>query len=264
MYQSGCEPAETCEASYGPYDPSQVTAGSQPDWYVGFLDGSTRLMPNTEWSFWGITISPNVILPTQLLPALVFGLLAVYPFIEAKLTGDKAYHNLLDRPRDKPVRTGVGVMAITFYVVLLLAGGNDIIAVIFHLSINEITYFLRAALFILPPLAYLITYRFCLSLQRADDELLHHGIESGTIRRLPSGEFVEETVPLPSQYAVLLTGADRPDRRALAAHSEHGAEGHHGQHAVAAPRAKGFFSPRGGVIKPPQDDDTRQLESNAD
>ena len=182
---------------YGPYDPSQVSAGSQPDWYVGFLDGSTRLMPNWEIRALGHTISPNVILPTQLLPALVFGLLAIYPFLEAKLTGDKGYHNLLDRPRDKPVRTGIGMMAISFYVILLLAGGNDIIAAVFHVSINEITYFLRAAIFIVPPLVYLATVRFCLSLQRADDDLLHHGIETGTIRRLPSGEFVEETVPLP-------------------------------------------------------------------
>ncbi|MCW2544337.1 MAG: qcrB [Frankiales bacterium] len=223
---------------YGPYDPSQVSAGSQPDWYVGFLDGSTRLMPNWEIRTLGHTISPNVILPTQLLPALVFGLLAIYPFLEAKLTGDKGYHNLLDRPRDKPVRTGVGMMAISFYVVLLLAGGNDIIAQIFNVSINEITYALRAGLFIIPPLVYVITKRLCLSLQKADDNLLHHGIETGTIRRLPSGEFVEETVPLPSQYAVLL---DTPARSELMAHYQ--AEQPH-----ALPRAKGFFAPRGKAI----------------
>ena len=30
---------------YGPYDPSPVTAGSQPDWYMGFADGALRLTP---------------------------------------------------------------------------------------------------------------------------------------------------------------------------------------------------------------------------
>ena len=245
---------------YGPYDPSQVSAGSQPDWYVGFLDGSTRLMPNWELRFWNYTFSPNVLLPTQVLPGVLFGLLGAYPFLEAKLTKDHGFHNLLDRPRDKPIRTALGTMSISFYLVLLLAGGNDIIASIFHLSINEITYTLRAGLFLIPPLVFWATRRLCLSLQRADDELLHHGIESGTIRRLPSGEFVEETVPLPPQYAVLL--ATTPERRELASHGEHG-EAH-----AAAIRPKGFFRPRGGVLPSDAaqagDDTKKELEGTVD
>ncbi|MCW2585401.1 MAG: Cytochrome b/b6 domain, partial [Frankiales bacterium] len=239
-------------------DPSQVSAGSQPDWYVGFLDGSTRLMPNWELRFWDYTFSPNVLLPTQVLPGILFGLLALYPFLEAKLTRDRAYHNLLDRPRDKPVRTALGAMSITFYLILLIAGGNDIVASIFHLSINEITYTLRAGLFILPPLVYVATKRFCLSLQRADDELLHHGIESGTIRRLPSGEFVEETVPLPPQYSVLL--ATTPERKELTSH------GAHGDHPAAPPAPRGFFRPRGGVIEPAPEKapEGKELEGTVD
>jgi ubiquinol-cytochrome c reductase cytochrome b subunit len=225
---------------YGPYDASQVSAGSQPDWYIGFLDGSTRLMPNWELRFWDYTLSPNIILPTQVLPGVLFTLLAIYPFLEAKLTGDRAYHNILDRPRDNPVRTGLGAMSISFYIILLIAGGNDIVASIFHLSINQITYTLRAALFIVPPIVYVLTKRFCLSLQRADDDLLHHGIESGTIRRLPSGEFVEETVPLPAQYSVLLETS--PERKELAAHNAHRTDGPQG--ALPAP-PKGFFRPKG-------------------
>ncbi len=242
---------------YGPYDPSQVSAGSQPDWYIGFLDGSTRLMPNWELRFWDYTFSPNVLVPTQVLPGVLFALLALYPFLEAKLTGDKGYHNLLDRPRDKPVRTALGAMSISFYVILMIAGGNDIVASIFHLSINEITYTLRTALFLLPPVVYVITKRFCLSLQRADDDLLHHGIESGTIRRLPSGEFVEETVPLPSQYAVLL--ATTPERRELVAHA-----GEEHAHAQLPPgREQGFFRPRGGVVESAPSD-TPELENTVD
>ena len=241
---------------YGPYDPSQVSAGSQPDWYIGFLDGSTRLMPNWELRPLGHTFSPNVLLPTQVLPGVLFGLLMIYPFLEAKLTGDKAYHNLLDRPRDKPRRTALGMMSITFYIVLLIAGGNDIIASIFHLSINEITYTLRAGLFILPPLTYIATKRFCLALQRADDELLHHGIESGTIRRLPSGEFVEETVGQPSSYATLLATSD--ERRELIAHAAH-----EGGHAALPATPKGFFKPRGEVAALPADG-TKELEGTVD
>jgi ubiquinol-cytochrome c reductase cytochrome b subunit len=185
---------------FGPYDPSQVTAGSQPDWYVGWLDGSTRLMPNWEIREFGYTIPLNIFIPAVVMPGLIFNALILYPWIEQWMTKDKAVHHLLDRPRDVPVRTAIGVMSITFYVLLMIGGGNDLIAVTFGLSAQSMTYVLRAALFIVPPLAYVITKRICLGLQHADDELVHHGIETGTIRRLPSGEFVEETVPLPAVY----------------------------------------------------------------
>ena len=33
----------------GPYNPAEVTAGSQPDWYMGFVEGGIRIMPNWEW-----------------------------------------------------------------------------------------------------------------------------------------------------------------------------------------------------------------------
>jgi ubiquinol-cytochrome c reductase cytochrome b subunit len=234
--------------NYGPYDPSQVSAGSQPDWYMGFLDGSTRLMLNYEIREFGHTIPINVLLPTVVLPGILFTLLIAYPWLEARFTGDRAYHNLLDRPRDRPVRTAVGVMSITFYVLLLVAGGNDIFAHVFRVSVNNMTYVLRVAFFVLPPLAYVLTKRICYALQRSDEELLHHGIESGTIRRLPSGEFIEETVPLPVPQRLALTGVES-DRPGLAGPTAHGEPGHPtgpgfgDQHVVesAPARSRGFF-----------------------
>jgi ubiquinol-cytochrome c reductase cytochrome b subunit len=190
---------------YGPYNPSQVTAGSQPDWYVGWLDGSTRLMPGIEFSALGYTVPVNILVPAVILPGLIFTAMIAYPFLEQRFTGDRDYHNLLDRPRDNAVRTGIGAMALSFYVILWVAGGNDVIASIFRLDVNQTTYFLRTALLVVPPLAYVITKRICYALQRSDDELMHHGIESGTIRRLPNGEFVEETVPLPVPHRLALT-----------------------------------------------------------
>ena len=236
---------------YGPYNPSQVSAGSQPDWYVGFLDGSTRLMPNWEISGLGYTIPINVLVPTVVLPGIIFTIMALYPWLEARLTGDHEYHNLLDRPRDVPVRTGIGAMAISFYLVLMISGGNDVIASIFHVSVNLTTYVGRVALFVVPPLVYLITKRWCLALQKSDDDLVHHGIESGTIRRLPSGEFVEETVPLPAVYRISLTGVES-DRPALDGHSAHGeagevkGPGYGDKHVVAA------APPRGGFFRAPK------------
>ena len=180
---------------FGPYNPAQVSAGSQPDWYIGFLDGSTRLFPSWEIRAWDHTIPP-LFWPTVVLPGIMFTLAGLYPFLEAKFTKDRASHNLLQRPRDVPVRTGLGCMAITFYAVLLLSGGNDLIAKAFDISLNAMTWGGRVALLVLPPLAYATTYLVCLGLQRHDREVLEHGIETGVIKRLPSGEFIEIHQPL--------------------------------------------------------------------
>jgi ubiquinol-cytochrome c reductase cytochrome b subunit len=180
---------------YGPYNPAQVSAGTQPDWYMGFLDGSIRLFPAWEIQFWNYTISP-ILWPTVILPGIMFTLLALYPFIEARLTKDRASHNLLQRPRDVPVRTSLGAMALTFYLVLLISGGNDIIANKFDISLNAMTWWGRLSLILLPPLAYLITYRLCLGAEQHDREVLEHGVETGIIKRLPSGEFIEVHQPL--------------------------------------------------------------------
>jgi ubiquinol-cytochrome c reductase cytochrome b subunit len=180
---------------YGPYNPAQVSAGTQPDWYMGFLDGSIRLFPAWEIRFWNYTISP-VFWPTVVLPGIMFTLLALYPFIEARMTKDRALHHLLQRPRDVPVRTSLGAMALSFYAVLLISGGNDIIANKFDISLNAMTWIGRIAIIILPPIAYTSTYLLCLGLQRHDREILEHGVETGIIKRLPSGEFIEVHQPL--------------------------------------------------------------------
>ncbi len=180
---------------YGPYTPSQVSSGSQPDFYMMFLDGSTRLFPSWEIRLWGYDLPP-LFWPTVVLPGILFTLAGLYPFIEAKMTNDTKPHNLLQRPRDVPVRTSLGAMAITFYIVLFLSGGNDIIAKAFDISLNAMTWGGRIALIILPPVAYLFTYRACLGLQRHDREVLEHGVETGIIKLLPHGEFIEVHQPL--------------------------------------------------------------------
>ena len=182
---------------YGPYNPANVSAGSQPDFYIGWLDGTLRLMPNWESNLWGHTISWNLFVPAIVIPGLIFTLLALYPFIEPLFTKDRGYHNLLNRPRDVPVRTGLAAMSLTFYTILLFAGGNDIIATTFNLSINQLTWTFRVTLIVLPPIAFYLTRRICLGLQQRDHELAHHGVETGRIQRLPSGEYIELTEPLP-------------------------------------------------------------------
>ena len=194
---------------FGPYTPDQVTAGTQPDWYIGWLDGALRVMPNWETVAFGYTLSWNILIPAVIVPGIIFTAMALYPFLESWATGDKREHHLLDRPRNAPVRTGIGVMAITFYGLLWIGGGNDLIATTFDLSINAITWFLRIGLIVLPPIAFLITKRICLGLQRKDRDKLLHGYESGRILRLPHGEFIEVHEPLPAgEKAVLLAQLD--------------------------------------------------------
>jgi ubiquinol-cytochrome c reductase cytochrome b subunit len=134
----------------------------------------------------------------------MFTLMGLYPWIEAKATGDRSPHHLLDRPRNAPTRTGLGVMAITFYVLLWISGGNDVIALAFNWSINAITWTIRVLLFVAPPLAFIITKRICLGLQRRDREKLLHGRETGIIKRLPSGEFIEVHAPISDEERAVL------------------------------------------------------------
>ena len=74
--------------------------------------------------------------------------------VESWITGDKREHHLLDRPRNVPNRTALGAMSLTFMIVSLINGGNDIIATHFDLTINQIMWFTRFGLIILPPLDF--------------------------------------------------------------------------------------------------------------
>ncbi len=186
--------------NYGPYDPSPVSAGAQPDWYMLFLEGSLRLMPGqTEYVLFGpdgYTLSLNVLIPAVVVPGVLFTLLALYPFVESFATGDKREHHVLDRPRNRPFRTAFGVSLLTAFFILVLAGSNDLIATHFHLSINDITWVFRFLFFLGPWAAFVITKRICLGLQRKDRELVLHGHETGQIVRFASGEYIEVHKPL--------------------------------------------------------------------
>ncbi|NLG47010.1 cytochrome bc complex cytochrome b subunit [Gordonia sp. (in: high G+C Gram-positive bacteria)] len=178
----------------GPYNAAQVSAGSQPDIYMQWTDGLARLMPPWELYLGNYTIP--AIFWVVLLIGVVITVMVAYPWIEKKLTGDNAHHNLLQRPRDTPVRTAVGAMALMFYAIMTISCMNDIIALKFHISLNATTWMGRIGLLVLPPLVYFITYRWALSLQRSDRAVLEHGIESGIIRREPQGEYIEIHQPL--------------------------------------------------------------------
>ncbi|MCC9196500.1 ubiquinol-cytochrome c reductase cytochrome b subunit [Arthrobacter sp. zg-Y820] len=192
--------------NYGPYDPSPVSAGTQPDWYIGWVDGALRLMPGwignipMEWNIpfpWGTnTLSLNVLFPALVPAGIVFTLLFAWPWIEAWLTKDTKVHNLLDRPRNAPFRTGVGVAGVIFYCTMWAAASSDLIATHFMVSLNDVTYWLRFLVIFGPLIGFAVARRICLALQRKDREIVLHGVESGRIVRLPHGEYIEVHEPV--------------------------------------------------------------------
>jgi ubiquinol-cytochrome c reductase cytochrome b subunit len=196
---------------FGPYNPAEVTAGSQPDWYMGIAEGLLRIMPGWETHIFGVTLSWNVMLPGQIGPMVLFGMVLAYPFLEQWITGDKREHHLLQRPRNAPTRTAFLSAMITLYGLLWAAGGNDILATTFHLNLNYITYFMRGAIFVIPVLAFILAKRWCIALQRQDNEKLLHGYETGIIMRSPEGGYSERHLPVSNERAYALTARDRDE-----------------------------------------------------
>ena len=194
---------------YGPYNPAEVTAGSQPDWYMGFNEGLLRIFPAWETEAFGFTIPWSVFLPGAIMPVVLLTVVALYPFIEAWITGDKREHHLLQRPRNAPNRTAFMVALMTFYGLLWAAGGNDILAVLFNLDLNAITYFMRGAVFVGPVIAFIVARRWAISLQRHDQDKLLHGYETGVIMRSPDGEYTERHLPISEAEAYTITARDR-------------------------------------------------------
>lgn len=185
--------------AYGPYDPSPVSAGTQPDWYIGFADGMLRLIPpgwETEW--FGFTWSWNMLIPIVIMVAFLV-LVAIYPFVEAWVTGDKREHHILDRPRNAPTRTAIGAAGVTFYAVMWAGASSDLMATHFQLSMEGVILALQISLIVGPIVAYIVTKRIAIALQKKDKSIAMHGYESGRIVRLQGGEFVEVHKPV-SEY----------------------------------------------------------------
>jgi ubiquinol-cytochrome c reductase cytochrome b subunit len=242
---------------YGPYTPGQISAGSQPDWYMGWLDGLVRMAPPIETYLFGYTVSWNILIPGLIIPGIIFTGMALYPFIESWMTGDKKEHHLLDRPRNVPNRTALGVMSLTFMLVALINGGNDIIATHFDLTINQIMWFSRIGIIVLPPLAFVITKRICLSLQRADRELVLHGKETGRLVMLPHGEFIEVHEELSAEKKYTLTQHQQPAAIALVKEDARGVLNPKGIRAKLQAR---FSAANAENIAKPTPDELKQLE----
>ncbi|HWH26368.1 MAG TPA: cytochrome b N-terminal domain-containing protein [Pseudolysinimonas sp.] len=199
----------TISPVYAPADPGNVSAGSQPDWYTGFLDGALRLVPpGWEVQLGGYTLTLAVLVPLMVVGAFIAAVL-LYPFIEKRFMPEQGDPELLDRPHNVPTRTAIGVAGMTFYGVLWGAASADVAAATLRLPLEGVVTMFQVLLFVGPPIAFAVTRRVCLGLQHKDREVLAHGYETGRIVRLPGGHYVEVHEPIPtSRRAELSTPAD--------------------------------------------------------
>jgi ubiquinol-cytochrome c reductase cytochrome b subunit len=188
---------------FGPYSPLNVSNGSQPDWYIGFLEGTLRLMPGVESDIGspvtgGHTFIWNVFIPAVLLPVMFFIFMYTYPFFERWVTGDSRPHNVLDRPRYNPTRTGIGVAVITLATVVQIAGGDDVISFHLGIAVEDLVWVLRVSFFVLPVTAFFVTRHVCVALQRADRRRLRAGHRYAIAGQSPDGAVTRRAPAAPA------------------------------------------------------------------
>ncbi|KQR51306.1 ubiquinol-cytochrome c reductase cytochrome b subunit [Leifsonia sp. Leaf336] len=191
---------------FGPSSTGDASAGSQPDWYTGFLDGALRLVP-PGWEFvWlGRTWTLAILVPLAVVGVFLLAV-AVYPFFEQWVRGPGTDDALLDRPRNEPTRTALGVAGVVFYGALWGAGSADLVATHFSIGLESVVHAFQGLVVLGPVAAFFLTRRVCLALQKKDRGLLLHGYETGRIVRLPGGEYVEVHAPVPADGRLQLAG----------------------------------------------------------
>src|ERR671919_1678535 len=154
---------------YGPFRLAEVPSPAQPDWWLGWAEGALRIFPPWEIRAFGYEV-PNPFYPGVIVPTITFGALYLWPFLEARFTGDRGPHHLLDRARDHPMRTAFGITALSFFVLLQLAASNDLLAHWFDASVATISWFFRIAVPVVPLVLGWFTYRLMVALRASGAE----------------------------------------------------------------------------------------------
>jgi ubiquinol-cytochrome c reductase cytochrome b subunit len=163
---------------WGPYHVGDSTNGAQPDWYLGWLIGALRLVPNGDVTIGHYTVVPNPFWGGALFPLLVFAFLGAWPFLERRKTGDYRFHNLADRPRDSPWRTAIGLAVLTWVFLIFMAGSADRVYVFFGFSYAVQIWIYRVAIWIVPAVVLVVAKRVCEELRDGERVLaLQHGAE---------------------------------------------------------------------------------------
>jgi ubiquinol-cytochrome c reductase cytochrome b subunit len=177
---------------FGPYQPGSISAGSVPDWYMGFLDGALRVMPAWELSISGHPLALDVLIPAVIVPGLFFTLVAAYPLLDGWIAGGRPPRGLLPpKPGDPANRIGAGVAGITLYGLLWAAAANDEIAYHLQVPLYTVTWVFRVLALTGPVLAFALTRMICHMTEARRQDEAEHGIETGRIVMSPEGGFTE-------------------------------------------------------------------------
>jgi ubiquinol-cytochrome c reductase cytochrome b subunit len=177
---------------WGPYEPYLGTNGAQPDWYMGWLIGALRLMPSFEPHPFNITIAGNPFFGGVLFPGVIFLVLYLWPSLERRITKDRLRHDLLDRPRDRPWRTGLGAAFFSWVFTIFVAGASDRILVSVGVPYEAQVRFFRVAAFLIPIVVFFVVRAVCRELQRTELHPLRGFIGTG-VRQTATGGFETDT-----------------------------------------------------------------------
>jgi len=153
---------------WGPFHTYASTNGAQPDWYLGWLIGGLRLVPSFDLTIGSYTLVPNPFWGGAAFPLLVFGFLYLWPWIERRFSGDHAFHNLLERPRDNPIRTAIGTGVASWVVLVFIAGASDRATVLLDVPYTGQIDVYRVLVWVLPLVFAAVAYRLCEELQAAE------------------------------------------------------------------------------------------------
>ena len=187
---------------WGPFHPYLSENGAQPDWYIGWLIGALRLMPNFEPAIGSHTIVPNPFWGGAFFPLVVFAVMFAWPSLERRFTGDHRRHDLLDRPRDHPIRTSIGAAFLSWVVIVFAVGSTDRLFFRLHISYPGQIHFWRVGVWVLPIVVFFLTRTICRSLQQSGAHPLREW-EGAVVRRGPDGA-VEPILDSPDR----VTGPD--------------------------------------------------------
>jgi ubiquinol-cytochrome c reductase cytochrome b subunit len=154
---------------WGPYEVGQSTNGAQPDWYLGWLIGGMRLVPHFDLTIGNYTVVPNPFWGGALFPLVVLLVLMAWPWAERRFTGDHRFHNLLDRPRDAPLRTGLGMGFLSWVFLVFISGSADRMTVLFGLPYEQLLMAFQVAVLVVPFVVFVVVWRACIELRETEE-----------------------------------------------------------------------------------------------
>ncbi len=176
---------------WGPYHVASATNGAQPDWYLGWLIGALRLMPHFDLVIANRTVVPNPFWGGVLFPLFAMAALLAWPWLERRVRGNWSVHNVLDRPRDAPLRTAIGAGFLTWVVLIFMAGASDRVLVFLNVSYASQVDFYRVAIWVAPVVVGLLAWRLCLGLKakEAVERDQRAAARSGRLAPQPAGSY---------------------------------------------------------------------------